>query len=68
MELAEIKQAVRENQQAGRQSYDGLSSVDIGRYNQAIMFGVSQDQMPAILAHMYDVGFNEMILIGPPVS
>ena len=35
-----------ERGEAGRQSYDGLSSADIGRYNQAIMFGDHDEAFP----------------------
>lgn len=45
-DLTEIKQIVRDNSIAGRDSYDGLTSSEIGQYNRALMFGDNNEAMP----------------------
>lgn len=46
MTLEEIKEAVQANQLAGRFQYEGLSSAEIGRYSQALMFGDDWEAFP----------------------
>lgn len=44
--LDEIRDAIRQNREAGRETYAGLCSAEIGRYNGALMFGDDDEAFP----------------------
>lgn len=46
LDLNIIRNTIDENQQAGRETFSGLSSAEIGRYNRAIMFGDNDEAFP----------------------
>lgn len=46
-ELRQIRYAIEDNRAAGRESYAGLSSSQIGRYNRALMFGDNDEAFPS---------------------
>ncbi len=43
---SELKAIVRDNQLAGRNSYQGLTSSEIGEYNRSLMFGDNDEAFP----------------------
>jgi len=44
--ITTIKAAVRNNTNAGRDSYHGLTTEEIAAYNRALMFGDDDDAFP----------------------
>lgn len=45
--LEQIKQTIASNRAAGRDTYAGLSSDEIGRYNRTVMFGENDEAFPS---------------------
>jgi hypothetical protein len=43
----EIKAIVRANQVAGRNTYEGLTSSEIGQYSRSLMFGDNSEAFPS---------------------
>lgn len=44
--LPEIKAVIAENRAAGRETYAGLDSAEIGRYSRALMWGENDEAYP----------------------
>ena len=44
--LEEIKEIVRSNQIAQRNTYNGLESSEVGKYNRSLMFGDNDEAFP----------------------
>jgi len=47
LNLMFLRDVVAANNEAGRNSYDGLSSAQIGRLNRAAMFGDNDEAFPS---------------------
>ncbi len=45
--LARIREVVKANREAGRETFAGLESWEIGMYNGAIMFGDNDEAFPS---------------------
>lgn len=41
-----VGEIIRQNQLAGRETYDGLTSSEIGEHNRRLMFGDNDESMP----------------------
>jgi hypothetical protein len=45
--LARIREVVKANREAGRETYAGLESWEIGMHNRAVMFGDDDEAFPS---------------------
>lgn len=45
--ISEIRQVIKSNNMAGRGTFDGLTSSEIGEYNRRLMFGENYEAFPS---------------------